>query len=287
LPGTLALRSSLLLGALALQAYTVQLNYNANTWGMLPWRVPAPAALQASPLRLEPAVFLTVTGISYSLLVPRFHPQSRWANMAGQRDITPALPEYPRLLALLQSPLPKYVVVPLNPQYLSAALQPEGAMQEFLVRTLSVQGLALTGQACTLLRSGLAMGVRGEMSDAVPRQGFWFCPVRIEPSAAAGRAEAVEQVQRLRDVFERVERRCPRFFPPGGGIENDADGIVMRHYPASDTRLYIDGDGQVRYKYFRSMNPTRVGAVDDVRQDRFTIACDKLPGRYQPPWQRD
>jgi hypothetical protein len=35
------------------------------------------------------------------------------------------------------------------------------------------------------------------------------------------------------------------------------------------------------------MNPTLIGSVNDVRQDRFTVACDKLPGRYQLPWQRD
>jgi hypothetical protein len=52
-------------------------------------------------------------------------------------------------------------------------------------------------------------------------------------------------------------------------------------------RLYIDGDGRVLYKYFRAMNPTLIGTVNDVRQDHYDIACEKPPGRYQLPWQRD
>ena len=51
--------------------------------------------------------------------------------------------------------------------------------------------------------------------------------------------------------------------------------------------LYIDGTGLVSYKYFRAMNPTSIGTTDQVRQGKFAIACDKLPGRYRLPWQKD
>ncbi|MFY9511395.1 MAG: hypothetical protein WAQ05_10540 [Rubrivivax sp.] len=287
LPGSRNLRALVLVAVTALQVLTMQLHYIANTWGLVQWRDGPGLAIEDSPLREQPAVFLTITGISYSLLVPRFHPHSRWANIAGQRDIRPGTREYPRLQALLRDPLPKYVVVPLNPAHMSPALQPTGPMLDLILDSLAVQGLAPDGQPCAVLRSTLPIGVLGEMTDAVPRQGFWFCPVQKSAATAARADQATAASQALRDVFERVEQRCPRFFPPGDGIEKHVEGLSLRHYPASDTRLYIDGEGRVQYKYFRALNPTMIGTVDAVRQNRFDIVCDKLPGRYQLPWRRD
>ena len=286
LPGTLAFRSLMLVGILALQGFAVQLNYVANAWGVVPWRGGQGPIVQASPLREHPAIFLTLSVMSYSILVPHFHPKSRWANIAGQRDITPAAPEYPRLQALLKSPLPKYVVVPAVPQYLSKERLPIGPMRDFLAQSLAVHGLVLSGAACTLLRSDVSAGSLGGPEGGAPYRGFWFCPVQVAAVGASSDVKAGKKNHEFSDIFERVERRCPRFFPAGDTMESHADGILMRRYPMADTRIYIDGQGQVLFKYFRSMNPTLIGTVNDVRLDRFTIACDKLPGRYQPPWVR-
>lgn len=287
LPGSTNLRALVLVAITALQVFTLQSHYIPNAWGLIRWHSGPGLAIEDSPLRQRPAVFLTITGISYSLLVPRFHPQSRWSNIAGQRNITPGTKEYPRLQALLQDPLPKYVVVPINPRYMNTALQPVGPMLDLILDSMARQGLAPDEKPCTVLRSTLPIGVQGELTDTLPRQGFWFCPARLSPARAARADQAAAALQTLRDVFERVEQRCPRFFPPGDGLENHEEGLSVRHYPASDTRLYIDVDGVVKYKYFRAMNATRIGTVDDVRQNRFDIVCDKLPGRYRLPWQRD
>lgn len=287
LPGTLAFRSLMLVGILALQGFAVQLNYVANAWGVVPWRGGQGPIVQASPLREHPAIFLTLSVMSYSILVPHFHPKSRWANIAGQRDITPAAPEYPRLQALLKSPLPKYVVVPAVPQYLSKERLPIGPMRDFLAQSLAVHGLALSGAACTLLRSDVSAGSLGGTEDSGAHRGFWFCPVQVVAVGASSDDRVEKRAHEFSDVFERVERRCPRFFPPGDGVENQVDGLWMRRYPTADTRLYIDSQGQVLFKYFRSVNPSLIGDVNAVRQDRFTITCNKLPGRYQLPWQRN
>ena len=197
------------------------------------------------------------------------------------------MPEHPRLLALLNSDLPKYLVAPIHPQHTSETAQPVGAMLEFLQRSLSVHGLAMADRPCVALRSTLSVGAPVLVDTPIPRQGFWFCPVQWAQGQAAQPAAPSERVLALRGVFSRIEQACPRFFPPGGGSETEADRLVSRHYTASDTRLFISEDGTVFFKYFRSLNPTRVGHVDDIRQGRFTIDCRKLPGRYVPPWARD
>jgi hypothetical protein len=146
--------------------------------------------------------------------------------------------------------------------------------------------LILVEGACTALKSGLEMGVSGHMSDATPRQGFWVCPLNTIPEPRPATASLDAQSHQYVDVFEAVERRCPRFFPPGNGKEVLADDLVMRHYSGSDMRLYVDSATQVSYKYFRSMNPTLLGSVQAVREGRFTITCNRVPGRYRAPWKR-
>jgi hypothetical protein len=287
LPGTVAFRALTLVAVVALQVFTLQWQYESNVWGLVRWYQGPGLPLQASALRERPAVFLSIGSQTYSVLVPRFHPGSRWVNIAGQRKITPQTLEYPRLQALLDDPLPKYVVMPLNPEYMSATLQPTAPMLDMIFDSLPVQGWAPAAQPCEVLRSSLALGVLGKLDDAVPRQGFWLCPIQRAEAARPRVAQLRSTASRVSDVFDLVEHRCPRFFPPGQGVETHEDAVATRHYSAADTRLFIDSSGQVYYKYFRSLNATRIGSVEDVRQDRYTIACDKLPGRYQLPWQRD
>ena len=286
LPGTQALRNLVLGGVAALQLFVLQQSYLPGFWGLTRWYDAPGIGIAETPLRTQPAVFLTVTGISYSILVPRFHPQSRWANITGQREITPDAPEGPRLAALLASPLPKYVVLPLKSLDLPPSLQPEGDVLELLRNALGPQGLALTGADCVAVESALVGRARAQEDQGRGRPGLWFCPVERRAGAGAGGVDSAPR-RDFDDVFARVEQRCPRFFPPGGGNEKHYDGLAVRHYVGSDTRLYIDGNDRVSYKYWRALNPTHIGSVEDVRQGRFSILCDKLPGRYQLPWQAD
>jgi hypothetical protein len=287
LPGTLAFRGLILASVAGLQVFAIQQNYIPNHWGLVRWKNGPGLPIEASPLRTQPAVFLTITGISYSILVPKFHPASRWANIAGQHDITPGTPEYPRLKAMLASDLPVYLVAPLNPLYMSPEMKPIDKAQDLFSRSLAVYGLALTSGPCSVLRSKLTYGIPEKSEDAPPSQGFWFCPVKRATEALELQDAVARASNELVDVFERIEQRCPRFFPPGNGLEKHFDGIAMRHYPASDVRLYVDASGKVGYRYFRAINATLIGTVEQVRRGEFEINCDKLPGRYRLPWAAD
>ena len=114
LPGTSIFRWVLLFGAMSLQAAVIESDYARNKWGLTRWIQGPGIDIEDEPIRHQPATFITSTAISYSILVPRFHPASRWANVVGQVDIKPSMREYPRLLELLSSPLPMYLVVPIS-----------------------------------------------------------------------------------------------------------------------------------------------------------------------------
>ena len=287
LPGSATLRWLVLGVGLCVQGFALVTSYTADSWGLARWVRGPGIDIEASPLQTRPAIFLSISSLTYSILVPRFDPRSRWANIAGQVDIRPGTKEYPRLIAMLTSDLPKYVVLPVVAGYPDAT-QPDPAVHDLIVRSLAPFDLELDGAACETLRSSLAPGPIGQDGKGSTFRGFWFCPITRSAHTAAQPAKpAMQGASQLADVFARVEQRCPRFFPPGGGEERYSDGITLRHYAGSDVSLYIDGTGLVSYKYFRAMNPTSIGTTDQVRQGKFAIACDKLPGRYRLPWQKD
>ncbi len=288
LPGSASLRWLILGMACAIQGFVAFTAYNPDGWMLTNW-VKAPGIdIEASPLQTQPAVFATIGAPSFSILVPRFHPDSRWTNLAGQVDLRPGMPEFERARALLHSPLPKYLLIPATDEGADVQGQPSGPLKRLAGHELTLFGVGLIDETCPLLRSTLAPGPLGQLAPRPRFRGFWFCALTTHPGPAEakdvragdGRGAALD------DVFTRIEQRCPKFFPPGGGNESQVDGLFLRHYTSSDVKLYIDSDGYVLFRYFRAMNPTVLGTVDQIRQDQFSIACDKLPGRYQFPWQR-
>ncbi|MEN9629743.1 MAG: hypothetical protein RJA10_2970, partial [Pseudomonadota bacterium] len=76
--------------------------------------------------------------------------------------------------------------------------------------------------------------------------------------------------------------------PPGRGTQIPMGvDAAMRSYVETDTRLYVDGLGNVLVRYLRALNPTYIANAEQVLRGDFTINCQKLPGRYLYPWQRD
>jgi hypothetical protein len=286
LPTSRRLRWTALALVLVLQGTALRLSYTPNPWAVVRL-THTPLSLQDSPLRERPAVFLTVSNLTYSILVPLFHPESRWANVAGQFNVLPGTLEWSRLQKLLQSPLPMYLVTPVRPQDHDGQGHPTGAAIKVLRDTLSHQGLVLMDGGCQLLRSRLsgpgALATTGEDD----KRGFSVCALERGPSPAAAAASPASAPRSLgQEALDAVERRCPRFFPPGGGRDSLEDGVDARFYAQSDVRLWVHPDGIVLYHYFRAMNPTPLGTVEEVRANRFVLGCHKLPGRYLPFWQR-
>ncbi len=289
LPGTLALRNTIILGVLALQGVAFWLNFIPNVWSLRPWREGPGFALQAAPLRETPATFLTVGSISYSALVPQMHPLSRWSNITGQVEIRPGLREYPALRELLLSPGPKYMVARANGLVMGPDGQPLPKVWQSIEGVLSRQQLALVSRQCEYLRSGDAeQAFRRDATQAV-EEGFWFCPVRLTgalPSHAAVQV-AVPVAPEFDGVFAKLEQRCPRLFKPGTAVSHYVEGAVKRRYSAADISVYVDNSGDVYFKHDRALNPTIIGKIESVRGGLFVLACEEVPGRYIPPWRRN
>jgi len=116
--------------------------------------------------------------------------------------------------------------------------------------------------------------------------GFWLCPLRypVEPPPAE---EPSPEARAVDAVFERLERACPRLFPPGESRSVRTPEGFRRIYPSADTRAYVLDDGQVWYKYWRALNADFLGQKQDVLGTGFKMDCNKVRGRSGLPWERE
>lgn len=288
LPGTETFRWMLLAIAGYVQLQALAQTYSPNNWGMARWAHEPGLEIADSPLRRQPAVFITTTAISYSILVPQFHRESRWSNVAGQQDIKPPMPEYARLHQMLAGPLPKFAVMHVDPRLITDTDQPEALMRLVYNDQLAPQGLRLTAEPCHLLASPLGLGpLRPLPGDLPTLRGFWFCPLSYTPPQPQPQQQTkLEMPASVAQALRAVEQRCERFFPPGAGTERHFEGIWSRLYP-SDMKLMAVGDGRVYFKYSRSLNPTPLGTLEQIGRGDFSIPCDKIPGRHVPFWQAE
>ncbi len=285
LPGTPGLRAAVLLGVAVLQGVGIQMSYAPGRWGLVDWRDGPGLPIQASPLREQPAVFLTMSNITFSLLVPRFHPQSRWASIAGQVRVTPDRPEFKRIAAMLDGGLPIYLMLADGIHADGAdpdAGRPDGEQKLFVEQVISPLGLALKDESCRRLRSPLKPGGLGQAkSDPEKPRGFWFCALQRTGPATGVSEPRFTPPETVTEVLKQLESRCARYFPPGSGNLYRTSGYWLKHYPLSDLVVYVQDDDLVLYRYYRALNPTVLGKADAVRRGEFTVDCDKPPGRYR------
>jgi hypothetical protein len=285
LPISRSMRVVVLASAVGLQGVVVHQHLSQGAWALARWVDGPGLRLPASPLRQQPAVFITISSISHSILVPQFDRRSHWVNLAGQVHITPKTPEWGRLRGLLMSPLPKYVVLPVPPGHAAAGSQPSGELAKLLQATLERHGLQLGERQCDILSSYLVSGDAPLSGKSAPALAYWFCLLTNGP---AGEPAPPAEAGPWLEAFAAVERRCPRYFPPGEGkLTMVSEHVAVHHYQNTDTRLYVDALGNVMYRYLRALNPTFVGTVDQVLAGAFALDCDKLPGRYVYPWEHE
>ena len=152
-------------------------------------------------------------------------------------------------------------------------------------RALSGYGLEPAAGACTFVRSDIAGLPYEVVTESTFDSGFWFCPVRHATTIAAVDDKSAYALE-FDDVFAQIEQRCPRMFPAGNGISRPAEDGKLRLYSQSDTKVVVNHAGWVYLKHMRALNPTVLGKVEDIRAGRFALDCERLPGRYVPPWDR-
>lgn len=289
LPGSRGLRWAALALVVAVQALAVQFSFHRHSWVMVEV-VDEPLRVDPHPLREKPAVFMTLTANTYSLLIPSFHPESRWISIGGQRNIAPGSMQDKGLQELIKGPLPLYLFAPTVTDSMSADGQPLSAVRGVMDGVLNRYGLITDHtRLCERVRAAFANVVGTRTPGSPTHTEFWACPVHVAAThAPTAEDQAMQAVkQRNARVFAQVELLCPRFFPAHDAQDTLAWGMPARYYVSSDMRVMIHPSGQVIYKYFRAYNPTLIGSVDEVLAGRGKVDCLNIPGRYQLPWNRD
>lgn len=296
LPLTGSFRVSAVIILIAVQAVAL---LGASPWGrwpLAPWGKPYFDLTLTEEERSSPAAYVTVTSISYSLIAPLFDPRSRWINIASLPPFPDKAMDVARAQAFLQravrDKLPLKLIVPTAPLYMQADGQPTDPMRNELNRLVGNQALGLAvGQTCKIARSRtIAALAMGDLDDARKKEkiglhGFWICNLAY-PALPPPKTPDAPEDSRAALVFNKIERDCPRIFRPGEGASSKLPGGFVRSYPSTDIKAYVLDSGDVMYKYWRGLNPGRIGTVTQVLTEGFRMDCDSIRGRSGLPWER-
>lgn len=286
LPGSRSLIAFLLLLCVALQTAVTASFFRQAPWAIAWVKDGVNLPIIDSEHRTKPAVFFSLGGNSHSALVPLFGPGARWTNVAGHYRPIVGGREHAKLQELLNSELPKYAVVPKKIAASTEARQPTEHTRASIESLFRPVGLTLLPKPCEVLTFKSTANGREQQSVAYGDiAGFWLCPV--DRSVVPDARNTVALPERYKVVLEAIENSCPRFFPSGGGLDEYANDVFVRHYSGSDTQLRIHPDESVYYGYYRTFAATRIGKLDDIASNRISVPCSKLAGRYQVPWLRE
>lgn len=289
LPITRTARLALVALFVALQAFAIQQSAPWRAWTMSEWKNPPYFQVEVPPeARERPSTYVTMAPISYSLLAPLFHPESRWISLYYAPAPAANTPDARRTAALLAAAGSGRLLL-LVPAVQGAMTQdrlPDANVSAALGGQLRRYGLVLDrAGTCRFLhsRSLAAMGLGEKTQEQREQSGFWLCGLeRME-----GGAPPAAPTTRHDAVFARLEAQCPRLFPSGG----DHGSIALAHgemrtYLSNEMKAYVYDNGEVFYKYYRALNPVLVGSIQDIMAGRAKLDCNRISGRSGLPWER-
>ena len=278
LPGTKPFRWATLVLIGGLQAAVLASTYKPDVWGRADWVSGPGIDIEKSPLRHRPAVFIMASVNAYSVLVPRFHPDSRWAQLVGQRDISPAMPEYATVVQLLSSALPKLLVIPIPGGWSDKDNQPDLELRKLLGQSLSTYGLALNGQPCTVLRSTLPSVSAGMAMTSQPG----VVPKDVSPPALPHRlAHLGRQGRQLAQPIGNRRRRLGLHGHAAAGFGNRIVARLDRaqYYTAGHHVIHqlVRRDAEAKDRH--PLQPD-VGHVNARQQRRHLLLRDRPEKAY-------
>ncbi len=262
-------------------------------WALYSWGEPYLDVALTPAERDEVAAWVIISGISYSLVAPQVHPGARWINFSFLSGDPVKSPDerraQHRLFQAHGEGLPLKLLMPTQPGYVEPSGLPNDALRTEINARLAPRRLALAGPCA--LRGSKVMSMNGALGETTPHPataengGFWVCPLELLEQAPSKLAATPQWLQ-ADEVFSRLERACPRFFPPGSVQTIRIPEGYKRSYPGSDLHAYVLDQGDVLYKYWRALNPNHVGTIGQVMAPGFQMDCHKIHGRSGLPWER-
>lgn len=292
LPATRGMRASLALLLLAMQAYAVFSVNQMDRWGFVKWsKAPYFEIVPTPGITDKPHTFVSITQVSYSLVAPQFHPDSRWISVSHLPDRSTNHPDYWRVQQIFKDAASLQLIVNALPGSSTPQKQPNEATRAYLNGVLAAQHLQLaTNGHCSVVRSRSMALLSYDDSSLDEKKlalaGFWACPLALAPNVPFEQSLKVND-PRLNAIFQKVEQACPRLFMPGQNIAFKIDDGFRRTYTDSDMWVMVLNGIGVMYKYWHALNPVLIGTEEQVLRGDFKLDCNNIRGRSGLPWERE
>lgn len=282
LPTSRQFRLTLAVGAVLVQGLALFQNspwQPGSSWAFVDWRNGSYLSVDLDQQAMqEPATYVGVSVVSYSLVAPQFPETTRWINLSALQGAGENAADVRRARAFLAQSRPLRLIAPAFSAGTGADGLPTAEAVLAIDRLLTQWELAITDPlACRVLKA------RTGMQGSAAAFGFWVCPLGV---ASASDRKTAPVPHRVLQAFERLERLCPRRFPPGQSrVVPMVDGF-MRHYQGADMKVYVTSDQSIFHKHHRAISAKRIGQVDEVLRAGFSLDCEQLRPGSGLPWSR-
>lgn len=251
-----------------------------STWSMLKW-TNAPyfdVRLGVDETQGPATTYASLSMLSYSLIAPQFPANSRWINLVAS-SATPRDQAWTDAFLRQAAAAGPLKVVTLSLPWASLPDgRPTGEILRAFNHLASRRNLRIPGSCRHVASPGLARMADQEKRsgrDSGTQLGFWICPAVYEPGLAEHSIERDAPLH-VMEVLKRVGMQCPRFFPMGEPALIRLPDGWSRHYPHSETRVFVMDNGKVWYQFWRSVNAVHVGTVQDVLAGKAQLDCTKI-----------
>jgi hypothetical protein len=299
LPVTKGMKGAMALIVFSIQAVALMANNPwrpFDSWSWIPWIEAPYFSVDIDPDTLDSsATYVTIAGMSMSLVAPLFPDSSRWINISGIGGLDLENPAYRPVRKMLEEARPLKLFHRTQPrEVLTGTNQPTPTAVASINNALRPHHMALKAPTdCKFLASAslrnitlIAKNVPEEdKDDLLHKAGFWICslnfPVNFPPTERPSIEEGI-----AKRAFERMEGLCPRFFNQGAVTGWHPAGY-LRTYVASDSMLIVTRTGEIYLKYERALNPQRIASVAEIMTQGFRVDCNGFKGRAGLPWERE
>ncbi len=245
--------------------------YIVDTWSKrwLPYVAPERA------LR-EPALYVTVETLSMSVIAPFVHPASSFVNVRGQYSIPP---DSQKLAALLERHRGRVRALGRSLELIDGKPRQE-AVKHYDDTLLRIGYRVDTGDCFTI-------AWRPDSEDAVSRAANWVSGssptaevLSVVSCALVPGTRNPEQIARERyfsEIFDRMEKACPRIFRGQTALTEPLGGGWSRHYPGLDARVEAIDD-RIELNRYRAGAHLDLGRPSDWEKGAVPAICRDGPG---------